>query len=102
MSKQEEIREGIAGIIKIFEEKSPDAGYGYESDEMATVIQKWLSLIGCVIKVERELPTYPCECCRYEDSKADDDFCFIREDCGDDYKKWELAGYVAVEPLVKE
>ena len=42
MATREGIREGIESIIQKFEADSPDAGYGYEREEMAQEILKKL------------------------------------------------------------
>ena len=94
-TKQEEIREGMEAIIQKFEDDSPEAGYGYEKREMVAELRNFLHSKGVVIKVERELPVQP----SLHSGCESFDHHFDRERA---QRHMIEAGYVAVEPLIKE
>lgn len=53
MTKQEKIKLGIEEVIGKFEADSPEAGYGYEKEEMAQAIIEYLHENGVAIKVDK-------------------------------------------------
>ncbi len=83
MSKQEEIREGLIELARlaILNQDPPS--------RLAKEIIEYLHSEGCVLKVERELPSY-----RNAVNKSYNDYMLGREDM-------LKAGYVAVEPLIE-
>jgi len=95
MTKQEEIREGIINILEPYAFSgtitSSDGYYFFcdKADDVITAILSYLHSQGVVIKVERELPPNP--------YIGMDDFAFIYQAAQKD-----MAGYVAVVPLIKE
>ena len=91
MTKQEEIREGIESVIQGFEDNSPDAGYGYEKEDMALAIVSELHSQGVVIKVGRELPESIMDAVNGNDKFGKREFARL-------LMNW--AGYEAVEPLI--
>jgi len=81
-TKQEEIREGIIDIIRASEAGKPVVA-------IVTDIQEFEASKGVVIKVDRELP----------DSLMEGQESYDRQTYKDSLDR--LAGYVAVEPLIK-
>ena len=62
MTKQEEIREGVKGLLYAMENNRDLLGRKNQALEFANKIIKYLSHQGVVIKVERELGTPPANC----------------------------------------
>lgn len=90
-SKQDIIREGLINLIH-------PSGRVYLGEEWVSVILPYLHSRGCVIKVDRELPDNDVMRAQLESGQ------FMGQTNW--YYKAQLdmkrAGYVAVEPLIKE
>ena len=99
MTKQEEIREGMRSRLTYT--------FDFTTDEITTEILSYLHSQGVVLKVDRELPKL--------DLLAIDWVCPLNHNPTTPYEKGEVerlkrfaqdvliyAGYVAVEPLIKE
>ena len=85
MTKQEEIREGMENVIRGYE------GAERWSGVITDGLLGYLHSQGVVIKVDRELPDMPC----YSHTREKTAYSRSQEDMLN-------AGYVAVEPLIKE
>ena len=96
MDKQEEIRKGIIDRL-VFSTSLSRYGAGIEAD---FILRKQASQ-GAVIKVEKELPVNPCEKCELDLSRECHNVCMERTQYEIAVKMLK-AGFVAVEPLIKE
>ena len=87
MATREEIREGILRLIHL---KNGNQTIIEDDVELCNEIFQYLHSQGVVIKVERELP-------------KDEDYDYYEDEAFDDGQRSMVeAGYVAVEPLIKE
>ena len=96
MTKQKEIREGMAGIIR------SGVCQDFAGVDIGTTpqdIMEYLHSQGCVLKVDRELPLID----TWYDKIDDKDWTreLIYQD-GQIKGRNDKAGYVAVEPLIEE
>ena len=106
MTKQEEIREGILKIIHFYNRGTTDANDAQLRDKLIS----YLHSQGVVIKVDRELPENPIwatlEKTVISGAGIETREQIKLEGAGSTYKiaQQEMlqAGYVAVEPLIKE
>lgn len=108
MTKQEEIREGMAKKLCLCDaldwEQLPESGYANSKDRayyrrLAASILQDLHSQGCVLKVDRELPKNPF----HELELVDDVYIHRSRKIHRAAQQYMLnAGYVAVEPLIEE
>lgn len=92
MTKQEEIRETIWKFLADYKKDN-----GNPAVDWAFILQHRLAEKGVVIKVDKELPInrYPQPSDKYDDKQMD---LYIAYELA----QKDMAGYVAVQPLIKE
>lgn len=99
MTRQEEIREGVEGILAVL------YNFHLNGDGYAKKVIEYLDSEGIVIKVERELPIISLEEAAKHDASepwCSGNFTDSLQEFGRKAQRSMLeAGYVAVEPLIE-